>query len=207
MTIRSAFFFPSALTRTVDEEHVGRVDVGRFGTGLETFEILQEARAVTGELEVGSEEGEHGTHAFRVGGVVAFLPVAVVARRIGEEHQTDQELETGEVQIGTRPVRPGDSRVHNLIGTNRDEPIVPDCGNPWIRDEVEGHRVLSLLRRSRLFGEDANGSDIPRRRSRPGARNTRGRYLSQRYAGQMDTRNVSAVRVHRYENIRPHWGS
>ena len=123
---------PGALARTIDEKHVGRFDIGLLCAVLETFEILQEAGSVAGELEVGSEGIERNAQAFRIGGVVAFLPVAVVARRIGKEQQSDQELETGEVQIGARPVRSGDSRVRNLVGTNRDGPVVPEGGNPWI---------------------------------------------------------------------------
>ena len=115
---------------------------------FETFEILQEPGAVAGELEVRGKGLERRAQAFGIGVIEAFVPVAVVARRVGEVQQADQELETGEVQIGARPVRPGDTRLRDLVGTNPDGRTVPDYGNPWIRDEVEGHRVLSLLRNS-----------------------------------------------------------
>ena len=168
------------------------------------FKILQEAGSGTRELEVRREGLERRAQAFRIGGVVAFLPVAVIARRIGEEQQANQEFETGQIQIGARPVRAGDSCVRNLVGTNPDGPVVPDCGNPRIRDEVEGQRVLSLLSRSRSFGDGANGSDIPRRGRRPGARDTRGGHLCRIRAGNTATLDLTAVRTHRYENVRPH---
>ena len=101
---------PGVSARTVDEEHVGRIDVGLLCAGFEAFQILQEPGPVAGEFEVRGEGFERRAQPFGIGGIEAFVPVAVVARRVGEIQQADQELETGEVQIGAWPVRPGDTR-------------------------------------------------------------------------------------------------
>ena len=145
--------------------------------------------------------------ALRIGCVVALLPVAVITRRIGKEQQADQEFETGEIQIGARPVRPSDFCVCDLIRTNRDGYIVPDYGNPRIGDEVEGHRILSLLNGSRTFRDDPDTWNILGEGHPTHARDTRGDQLARNRAGYTDTRDMSAGWTHRYSKVRPHSGS